>query len=345
VTETTEKVIGERRSVVLRDMSAGAADAKSAEAACQFAAETLAKHAKDIPFALIYLSDKDRKRARLAGAAGLAADAAIAPEVVDLETPVERGQGWNLGAAEGPTTVANLGSRFAALPAGPWRDPPTSAVVLPLPASTPQQWAGYLIVGISARLRLDARYRDFLELLKTQIATAIANARSYEEEKRRAEALAELDRAKTAFFSNVSHEFRTPLTLMLGPIADMLGKNGPALSADAKGQLQVVQRNSLRLLRLVNTMLDFSRIEAGGGPCQLPADRFGRPDGGACQHFPIGLRTRRARLARELPTVPARCRGLRRSRDVGKDRPQSPQQRLQVHACGRDRGAHRCRRG
>ena len=149
------------------------------------------------------------------------------------------------------------------MPPGPWSDQPHTAAVLPIPSSSAQELAGYLIVGISARLKLDERYCDFLELMKTQIATAIGNARAYEEERKRSETLAELDRAKTAFFSNVSHEFRTPLTLMLGPLEDMLGKAGTVLSADSRGQLLVVHRNSLRLLRLVNTMLDFSRIEAG----------------------------------------------------------------------------------
>jgi signal transduction histidine kinase len=74
--------------------------------------------------------------------------------------------------------------------------------------------------------------------------------------------LAELDRAKTAFFSNVSHEFRTPLTLMLGPLEDILEKPED-LPAAIHEQLSVVHRNSLRLLKLVNSLLDFSRIEAG----------------------------------------------------------------------------------
>ena len=87
---------------------------------------------------------------------------------------------------------------------------------------------------------------------------AIANARAYEEERKRAEALAEIDRAKTAFFSNVSHEFRTPLTLMLGPLEDELREN-----SKGRERIEIAHRNSLRLLKLVNTLLDFARIEAG----------------------------------------------------------------------------------
>ncbi|MBD3886991.1 PAS domain-containing protein [Phormidium tenue FACHB-886] len=79
---------------------------------------------------------------------------------------------------------------------------------------------------------------------------------------RQKEELSRLDELKTQFFANVSHEFRTPLTLMLGPLEEMLTADG-ALSAKEREQLQVVHRNAQRLLKLVNTLLDVSRIEAG----------------------------------------------------------------------------------
>ncbi len=92
------------------------------------------------------------------------------------------------------------------------------------------------------------------------MATAIVNARAYDEERRRAEALAEIDRVKTMFFSNVSHELRTPLTLILGPIEDALGSEPPALAGEG---LLTVHRNARRLLKLVNALLDFARLSAG----------------------------------------------------------------------------------
>ena len=90
----------------------------------------------------------------------------------------------------------------------------------------------------------------------------IATVRSFEAERKRAEALAEVDRAKTLFFSNVSHELRTPLTLMLGPIEDALA-DGQSMSAAQRERLDVAHRNAERLLKLVNSLLDFTRIEAG----------------------------------------------------------------------------------
>jgi signal transduction histidine kinase len=156
--------------------------------------------------------------------------------------------------------VEHLDERFPDVPPGPWSDPPQTAAVIPIPSARPDQLAGVLVAGVSARLAWGAAYRRFFEMMAAPIATAIANARAYEEERRRAEALAALDRAKTAFFSNVSHEFRTPLTLLLGPVEDALARSA---DPDQKGRLELAHRNALRLQKLVNTLLDFSRIEAG----------------------------------------------------------------------------------
>src|SRR6185295_1598776 len=172
--------------------------------------------------------------------------------------------GWTPALAAGAghaTVVYDLASRFGAVPPGPWSDPPAEALVLPIPSTIQRGPAGVLVLGISSRIALDEGYAAFAELATAQVAAAVADAGAYEAERRRAEALAELDRAKTAFFSNVSHEFRTPLTLMLGPLAEALARTD--LPAAAAEELGVAQRNALRLQKLVNTLLDFSRIEAG----------------------------------------------------------------------------------
>jgi signal transduction histidine kinase len=262
VHEISEKIVGERRVRALRDLAARPAEAKTAEEASAMAAATLADYSKDVPFALVYLLEADGKSARLAGHAGTETCADLRPEQVDFydksETP------WPFAAVEREQQVSlidNLQERFGRLPAGPWADPANSAAVVPIKSNIARHLAGFLVAGISPRLRFDDQYRGFLELASAQIAIAIANARAYEEERKRNEALAEIDRAKTTFFTNISHEFRTPLTLMLGPLEDMLA--GDDLPVPLRERLDLAHRNSLRLLKLVNTLLDFSRIESG----------------------------------------------------------------------------------
>ncbi len=123
--------------------------------------------------------------------------------------------------------------------------------------------SGRLVVGLNPRRPFDEPYRAFLDLVADQLGIALTNARAYEQERKRAEALAELDRAKTTFFSNVSHEFRTPLTLLVGPLEDGLADAATPLPPVHRERQEVAHRNAQRLLRLVNTLLDFSRIEAG----------------------------------------------------------------------------------
>jgi PAS domain S-box-containing protein len=261
VHEITQKVVGERRLALLRDLGTRSAHAKSAEQACVLATDTLKKHPEDVPFALLYLVDVDRKRAQLAASCGVEPHAAKSYATIDL---LRDHADWPLRKVletEELHLVDGLANSFQPVPSGPWSDPPTSAALVPVRSNVAGQSAGFLIAGISSRLRFDEQYQSFFELMSAQIATAVANARAYEEERKRAEALAEIDRAKTEFFSNVSHEFRTPLTLMLGNLEEILARDGEVLSS-TRVQIEAAHRNSIRLLKMVNNLLDFSRIEA-----------------------------------------------------------------------------------
>ena len=269
VHEISEKVIGERRVAALGDLGARVAEARTAEEACAIAAETLSRYAHDVPFALLYLTDNASRQARLVSVTGLAEDERVRVPVLSLEPRGETTDGqptWPIADALQTETIQivdNITGWLSHRRIGPWSDPPNMAAIIPIKSNIINKPAGVLVAGISSRLKFDGLYRSFFELVAGQIATAVANARAYEEERKRAEALAALDRAKTAFFSNVSHEFRTPLTLMLGPLDDLLRMGVSDLAQAVRGQLEVAQRNGRRLLRLVNTLLDFSRIEAG----------------------------------------------------------------------------------
>ena len=122
-------------------------------------------------------------------------------------------------------------ARFDTMPTGAWKMAPTSALVLPVLLPGQERPRAILVAAVSPMRALDADYRTFFELIASQIAAGLADAQALEEERRRVESLAELDRAKTAFFSNVSHEFRTPLTLMLGPLEDVLRQESDPLPA------------------------------------------------------------------------------------------------------------------
>ncbi|WP_224246926.1 hybrid sensor histidine kinase/response regulator [Hyalangium gracile] len=257
--EVTEQVLGERRLRLLRDLSSKASEMRTMARTCQDVAATVSEHPLDVPFALLYLRAADGRTLKLSGVVGLEAGGAASPASVSL---AEEGGAWPLArAAAGETVRVDDVTRHLAVKGGPWGDAVRSALVMPIASSEQSAPLGVLVAGLSPNRALDEGYASFYALLGSQVSVALRNAQAYEEERRRAEVLAELDRAKTAFFSNVSHEFRTPLTLMLGPLEDLLATD--RLPPQAREELRLVHRNAMRLLRLVNTLLDFSRLEAG----------------------------------------------------------------------------------
>lgn len=253
-TDDTQRVIGRRRISLLQELSASA-DARNVQEVCDRVTAALATNSKDLPFVLIYLLDSSGKNLLLSGTAGIWRGHAAAPDSVSVNDE----RIWPLSQVlqSNALRVVDL-KPFPDMPAGVWPRSPDKAVVLPIVAGAEGGRAGVVIAGLNPFRKFNEQYQLFLSLVSIQIAAAITNARAYEEERKRAEALAELDRAKTTFFSNVSHELRTPLTLMLGPIEDELREN-----PETRPRLELAHRNALRLLRLVNTLLDFSRIEAG----------------------------------------------------------------------------------
>ncbi|MEV6345622.1 SpoIIE family protein phosphatase [Actinoplanes sp. NPDC051851] len=246
VSEETDRILGERRMSTLRDLGSDPSIVRTEEETLAFAARQLERNAKDLPFTLVYLDEPDGG-ARLAAATGIdaghpivAALATAEPGLVDL-------------AGEGPAGEGPAGER---LPTGDWPEPPVRALTVPMPPY------GFLVAGLNRYRELDETYRGFVELAAGHVATGIAAARSYQAQQRRAEELAELDRAKTTFFSNISHEFRTPLTLIMGPVEELRERLSGG-DDRVREELDVIHRNGLRLGKLVTTLLDFSRIEAG----------------------------------------------------------------------------------
>ena len=252
VTETTAQVVGERRLRSLKDLAARSAGAENVAQVCQRQEAVLRQNPNDCPFVGLYLVEDD-------DSLSLAFEVGELPPKLMPKRSTIASNPWNLGALTHDLTI--IPSQFGPVLAPLWpSDPIKHVFVAPIRGSGDSPLMGYLVVGISPRLEFDPAYRSFIDLVSAQMAAALTDARAYEAEKARAEALAEIDRAKTAFFSNVSHEFRTPLTLLLGPLEEAMQKPSEGLSGEA---LDSAHRNALRLLRLVNTLLDFSRIEAG----------------------------------------------------------------------------------
>lgn len=266
VAEVTEQVVAERRMTTLRDLGVRSGAARTVAAAVAEACAHLERGAASLPFVAVYLFDGDGRTAVRAGTAGISTDHAAAPPALLVDDDASP---WPAAAAwRGETSVVDLDPAvdptWADLPTGAWAEPPLRALVVPVTAQGASGHPyGLLVVGLNRYRPLDEGYAGFVELVAAHLSSAISDARTIEAEKERAEGLARLDQAKTDFLTNVSHELRTPLTLLLGPAEDALADTETPLGPPHRDRLEVVARNGQRMLQLVNTLLDFSRLEAG----------------------------------------------------------------------------------
>lgn len=257
--ETTPKVIGERRLATLREIASRAGSKFTVADVYSESLAVLKQNTRDIPFAILRIISNEGSTAKICGAFGIEApDHSI--NLPDKNNHPALTKVFENGIAvhmeQLPSDVKQLKSEIGL-------DPVKSAYALPIRISLNSPVCGFLSLGLSPHLPFDDAYRSFLDLLGGQISAAVASAKVQEEARERVRALAELDQMKTTFFSNVSHEFRTPLTLLLGPLQDALERsNGTEVTLSRK-TFESVHRNALRLLKLVNSLLDFSRMEVG----------------------------------------------------------------------------------
>ncbi|MFZ6732709.1 ATP-binding protein [Undibacterium sp. Ji42W] len=316
--DVTAKHLNARRLRTLSEMAARSLLEKTVRAAADSVIAVLAGNPDDVPFALLYLNYQTPGQQAVATgpqlwqATGIAVEdvpAIIAPDPeegddavvgkVSLSLMLERAVSASM--TEGASHKLEL-PVVQALPTGLAGQPVCQALILPLLASGTT--VGVLVVGISPVRKLDHDYRSFFDLVATQCGNAIQNARSAEEERFRLDMLAEIDQAKTQFFSNVSHEFRTPLTLMLAPLEEAL-EESDHLPPAQRQRLELMQRNAVRLQKLVNTLLEFSRVQAGRAQAAFEPTDLAALTTDLASSFRSTVESTGMQLAVDCPPLPA----------------------------------------
>jgi len=255
-TDETLRILTARRLATQRELAAHSTDASTIADACAGCIEALCTNPHDLPFALLYLKQQPDNQPLCVGACGANSD----PSDVAFHNPKLWPIAEVLRTAKSKVIDVPKGVQ---VPMGAWERAPHQVALLPINPSGQVGYSAVVVVGLNPHCAYGNHYEDFLRLIAGQLASALTSAKAYEEERKRAEALEQLDQAKTTFFANISHEFRTPLTLMIGPVEDLMEQSERSGESSHWESLKIVHRNAIRLQKLVNALLDFSRIEAG----------------------------------------------------------------------------------
>lgn len=331
--DETARIVDRRRLDLLRSLSLGegAESLQSMGAAAAFVLKTLGTAPSDLLFVAHYEIDQRHGHARRIGLTemppesaehfpvliplpGLSPDspAMLQPQSPYgagefLSAPRNRDDAWGMGemlSRRQPLLISELQSIFSGLISGPENEAICRALVLPLSSTAAGLIDGCLIVGISPVQRWDNRYAEFVRIVSHHVRAVLTAARAVEDERQRAETLAALDRAKSAFFANISHEFRTPLTLILSPLDEAL-RHKEALPENDREPLDIAWRNALRLQGLVDTLLEFSRVEAGRRQPQWEAVDLSRLTSELASNFVSLCRRANLELVIDCPPLPS----------------------------------------
>ncbi len=238
LTVTTDKVVAARRLALLNELAQVANQAVAPEPAMAAALEVLGRAEQDLVGSGFYCPAQEPGGTTTLHAIATCSSPGGDPLPASIDDP------------DHPAITAWMESRV--VHAGP------SAA---LPVRGRDGVEGVLLLRPHPYRPFDEDHERFVSLLADQVGQILTVATARAREQARLDALAALDAAKTAFLSNVSHEFRTPLTLLLGPLEDVMdGREKSIERADAT----VMVQSAHRLLRMVNALLDVARIEADG---------------------------------------------------------------------------------
>jgi PAS domain S-box-containing protein len=203
VTETTHRVLNERRMQTLHHLASQVGQVKTIAQAAECVMQTLAQNTADIPFALLYLVTSDGTQAKLCKSAPLEIDlcscrtglTTLDSATLDSATGANQADYWSFASlirSQQAGVLQDLTQPWDAMPSGQWPIPPQQALVLPLRGGQ-ESLIGFLVFGINPYRPFDSDYRTFFEMIAGDVSTALSNAATAEDERQRAEAIAQVE--------------------------------------------------------------------------------------------------------------------------------------------------------
>lgn len=219
--DDTERIISERQLRTLTNLGKKLTDCTNTDEIIDRFIETIQENPFDFPFALFH--SVVGSKAKLVGATDLDNVTKYVPQVVALDASGPIAASIRLAIETRKQQIfENLRARVGNMPKGAWHVSPDKAIALPIAPPANTELYGIVILGVNPFRLLDEKYMGFISLIADQLQQSFAKVCIIEEERKRALALDEIDHAKAAFFSNISHKFRTPLSLLFRPMQGTL---------------------------------------------------------------------------------------------------------------------------